>query len=355
MPLRFAVWWRGDGIPATASRARARPAASRCRWCPRPGIALPRGGPALHLPGAGRLGVRPARAAREPGARRICRCRAGFRVHRERSPTSGCARRSWPASRCWCRSRRPAPEPTGWRACSRSRRRPASRSTWCPPRCSGVRSSEPPSLWNLPFGNPYDPPGFTRWLRLLRRGYARVVIGTPGTRTALEAQSHAPGDKLALVGVRARAGREGALARAAPGVRRPLQGAAPARGADPRPRRASRTASPRPAPTQGLTREESLARGEKALRELATSHNLFSMEIFRRFSRWVYSLAFDPAIDVDPGELEQAARARPARAAGVHPVAQDRTATTWRCTRSCSRRASRRRTPPPASTCRSSR
>ena len=29
------------------------------------------------------------------------------------------------------------------------------------------------------------------------------------------------------------------------------------------------------------------------------------MEIFRRFSRWVYSLAFDPEIDVDAGELEK--------------------------------------------------
>jgi len=164
--------------------------------------------------------------------------------------------------------------------------------------------ARPPSLWNLPFGNPYDPPGVTRWLRLLRRGYARVVLGAPGTRTALEAESHAQGDKLALSAfVRVQGVKALSL------VERQVFG--------------DRYKVPRllaeqilgdsgfqdrvagAGATQGLTREESLARGEKALRELATSHNLFSMEIFRRFSRWVYSLAFDPAIDVDPGELEK--------------------------------------------------
>ena len=161
-----------------------------------------------------------------------------------------------------------------------------------------------PSLWNLPFGNPYDPPGFTRWLRLLRRGYARVVIGAPGTRTALEAESRAQGDKLALsTFVRVQGVKALSLAqRQVFGDRYKVprllaeqilgdtsfQDRVAAAGA-----------------TIGLTREESLVRGEHALRELATSHNLFSMEIFRRFARWVYSLAFDPAIDVDPGELEK--------------------------------------------------
>ena len=162
----------------------------------------------------------------------------------------------------------------------------------------------PPSLWNLPFGNPYDPPGITRWLRLLRRGYARVVIGAAGTRTALEAESHAQGNKLALsTFVRVQGVKALSLAqRHVFGDRYKVprllaeqilgdtgfQDRVAAAGA-----------------SQGLTREESTARAEKALRELATSHNLFSMEIFRRFSRWVYSLAFDPEIDVDPGELEK--------------------------------------------------
>ncbi len=162
----------------------------------------------------------------------------------------------------------------------------------------------PPSLWNLPFGNPYDPPGWTRWLRLLRRGYARVVIGAPGTRTALEAESRAQGDKLALsTFVRVQGVKALSLAqRQVFGDRYKVprllaeqilgdssfQDQIAAAGA-----------------SQGLTREESLVRGDRALRELATSHNLFSMEIFHRFARWVYGLAFDPDIDVDPGELEK--------------------------------------------------
>ena len=161
-----------------------------------------------------------------------------------------------------------------------------------------------PSLWNLPFGNPYDPPGFTRWLRLVRRGYARVVVGAPGTRTGLESESHAQGDKLALsTFVRVQGVKALSLAqRQVFGDRYKVprllaeqilgdtgfQDRVAAAGA-----------------SQGLTREESLVRGERGLRELATSHNLFSMEIFRRFSRFVYSLAFDPEIDVDPGELEK--------------------------------------------------
>ncbi len=162
----------------------------------------------------------------------------------------------------------------------------------------------PPSLWNLPFGNPYDPRGWTRWLRLLRSGYARVVVGVPGTRTALEAESHLQGDKLALsTFVRVQGVKALSLAqRQVFGDRYKVprflaeqilgdvsfQDQLAAAGA-----------------TQGLTRDESLERGERALRELATSHNLFSMEIFRRFSRWVCSMAFDPEFDVDPGELEK--------------------------------------------------
>jgi len=162
----------------------------------------------------------------------------------------------------------------------------------------------PPSLWNLPFGNPYDPPGWTRWLRLLRRGYARVAIGVPGTRTALEAESHAQGDKLALSAfVRVQGVKALSLAQRqifGDRYKVPRLVAEQILGDTSFQDRIAGAGA-----SQGLTREESLVRSERALRELATSHNLFSMEIFRRFSRWVYSLAFDPTIDVDPGELEK--------------------------------------------------
>ena len=162
----------------------------------------------------------------------------------------------------------------------------------------------PPSLWNLPFGNPYDPPEWTRWLRLFRRGYARVVVGVPGTRSALESESHAHGDKLALSAfVRVQAVKALSLAQ------RQVFGD---RYKVPRllveqiiaePSFQDRIAAT--GATLGLTRDESLGRAERALRELATSHNLFAMEIFRRFTRWVYTLAYEPEIDVDPGELDK--------------------------------------------------
>jgi glycerol-3-phosphate O-acyltransferase len=165
-------------------------------------------------------------------------------------------------------------------------------------------AERPPSLWNLPFGNPYDPPGPTRWLRLFRRGYARVIVGVPGTRTGLEAEAHAQGDKLALStfvrmqGVKALSLAQRQIFGDRYKIPRLLveqilgetsfQDRVAAAGA-----------------TQGLTREESLARCERGLRELATSHNPFSMEVFRRFTRRVYALAYDSEIDVDPGELEK--------------------------------------------------
>ena len=49
-----------------------------------------------------------------------------------------------------------------------------------------------PSLWNLPFGNPYDPPEWARWLYVKRRGQVRVILGAPGTRTALEDEVSLP-------------------------------------------------------------------------------------------------------------------------------------------------------------------
>jgi glycerol-3-phosphate O-acyltransferase len=161
-----------------------------------------------------------------------------------------------------------------------------------------------PSLWNLPFGNPYDPPGWTRYLRLFRRGQARVVVGAPGTRTALEAELREPGDKLALAAfVRVQAVKALSLAQ------RQVFGD---RYKVPRllveqiiaePSFQDRAASA--GATLGLTRDESLARAERALRELGTSHNLFAMEVFRRFTRWIYALAYQSEIDVDPGELDK--------------------------------------------------
>jgi len=162
----------------------------------------------------------------------------------------------------------------------------------------------PPSLWNLPFGNPYDPPEWTRWLRLFRRGYARVVVGLPGTRSALESQSHAHGDKLALSAfVRVQAVKALSLAqRQVFGDRYKV------------PRLLVEQIIAEPAfqdriaatgATAGLTRGESLDRSERALRELGTSHNLFAMEVFRRFTRWIVSLAYDPEIDVAEGELDK--------------------------------------------------
>jgi len=106
--------------------------------------------------------------------------------------------------------------------------------------------------------------------------------------------------------------------------------------------------------TLGLTREESLGRAERALRELGTSHNLFAMELFRRFTRWVYTLAYDPEIDVDPGSSTSCASSAGARRSSSSRRTRA-ISTTWRSTRFWSRRASRRRTRRRASTCRSSR
>ena len=162
----------------------------------------------------------------------------------------------------------------------------------------------PPSLWNLPFGNPYDPPEWTRWLRLFRRGYARVVVGVPGTRTALESETHAHGDKLALSAfVRVQAVKALSLAqRAVFGDRYKVPRLLVEQIiAEPSFRdRIAATGA-----TLGLTRDESLGRAERALRELGTSHNLFAMELFRRFTRWLYTLAYEPEIDVDAGELDK--------------------------------------------------
>ena len=162
----------------------------------------------------------------------------------------------------------------------------------------------PPSLWNLPFGNPYDPPEWTRWLRLFRRGYVRVAVGLPGTRSGLESATHAHGDKLALSSfVRVQAVKALSLAqRQIFGDRYKV------------PRLLVEQIIAEPAfqdriaatgATLGLTRDESLGKAERALRELGTSHNLFAMEVFRRFTRWIYTLAYDPEIDVDPGQLDK--------------------------------------------------
>ncbi len=52
-----------------------------------------------------------------------------------------------------------------------------------------------PSLWNILLGNPFDPPTWCRavWGMIARlRGALRVIVGRPGTRRELQAQSSHP-------------------------------------------------------------------------------------------------------------------------------------------------------------------
>ncbi len=50
-----------------------------------------------------------------------------------------------------------------------------------------------PSSWNLLLGNPYDPPGGVRWTRVrVRPSHVRVVLGAPGTLSALKAEAPQP-------------------------------------------------------------------------------------------------------------------------------------------------------------------
>jgi glycerol-3-phosphate O-acyltransferase len=55
----------------------------------------------------------------------------------------------------------------------------------------------------------------------------------------------------------------------------------------------------------GLRREEALRSAARALRELATRHNVAYVELLRRFVRWLYTRVYEPEIAVDAGQLER--------------------------------------------------
>ena len=161
-----------------------------------------------------------------------------------------------------------------------------------------------PSLWNLPLGNPYDPPEWERWLRVRGKDRVRVLLGAPGTYFALRADSPHPNDGLALSAFV----REQAVKALSQTERQVLgerykvprfvveqilgeaefQDRAAAAGA-----------------SIGLTHRESFQRAESGLRELATGHNLFYMELFHRFARWLYRRVYEPEIVVQRHELER--------------------------------------------------
>ena len=160
-----------------------------------------------------------------------------------------------------------------------------------------------PSLWNLLLGNPYEPPGWTRWLRVRVKDRVRVAVGAPGTLFELRAEAPHPDDSLALSAYV----REQAVKALSQTERQVLgerykvpyfvveqilgeaefQDRAAAAGA-----------------SIGLTHRESFQRAERGLRELATGHNLFYMELFHRFARWLYTRVYEPEIVVKRHELD---------------------------------------------------
>ena len=163
-------------------------------------------------------------------------------------------------------------------------------------------ADRPPSLRRLPFGNPYDPPSWFRWLRPRRD--VRVILGRPGTVAELAAQAPQPDDAVALASfVR------GQAVKALSQTERRVLGE---RYKVPRllveqilgePEFRDRVAAA--GATRGLTRSESRDQAERALRELATTHDFLYMEIFRRFCHWLHTKVYEPEIVADPGELEQ--------------------------------------------------
>lgn len=164
-----------------------------------------------------------------------------------------------------------------------------------------------PSLWNMLLGNPFDPPTWCRavWGAIARlRGALRVIVGRPGTRRALQAQSERPEDALALS-----AFVRGQAIKALSVPEREVLGD---RYKVPRlvaeqilqePGFRNRVADE--GATHGLTRAESLGQAAIALRELATGHNLLYMELFRRFTQFCYTRVYDREIDVVPEQLER--------------------------------------------------
>jgi glycerol-3-phosphate O-acyltransferase len=164
-----------------------------------------------------------------------------------------------------------------------------------------------PSLWNILLGNPFDPPNWCRavWGVVARlRGALRVIVGRPGTRRELQAQSSRPEDALALS-----AFVRGQAVKALSVPERQVLGdryKVPRLVADQilqEPEFRNRVAAE--GATLGLTRAESLGQAAAALRELATGHNLLYMELFRRFTRFCYTRVYDAELDVAPEQLER--------------------------------------------------
>ena len=160
------------------------------------------------------------------------------------------------------------------------------------------------SLRALLFGDPYDPPGWVRWIRLHATRQVRVLLGPPGTLEEIEAEAPRRDDALAVSGfVR------GQALKALSQTERQVLGE---RYKVPRfvaeeilrvPEFRDRLAAA--GAEAGLTRKESLQRGERALRELASGHEPFYVELLRRFAGWLYSQVYDAEIAVDPRALER--------------------------------------------------
>ena len=161
-----------------------------------------------------------------------------------------------------------------------------------------------PSLWNLLLGNPYEPPEWVRWIRVGKKGQVRVILGAPGTLSTLRADAPHPNDSLALSAFI----REQAV-KALSQTERQVLGD---RYKVPRfvveqilwePEFQARAAAAGAA--IGLTHSESFRRAERGLRELATGHNLFYMELFDRFARWLYTRVYESELAVERHELER--------------------------------------------------
>ncbi len=161
-----------------------------------------------------------------------------------------------------------------------------------------------PSVWNVLLGNPYEPPELMRWLRVRLPGRVRVVLGAPGTLSALRRAAPTPDDYLALSAFI----RGQAIKALSQGERQVFGDRYKIphfvveqilREAEFQDRAAAAGAS------LGLTHDESVRRAERALRELATGHNLFYMELFRRFARWLYTRVYERQIRVERRDLER--------------------------------------------------
>jgi glycerol-3-phosphate O-acyltransferase len=168
----------------------------------------------------------------------------------------------------------------------------------------GPAAGRAPSMWNLVLGSPYEPPEWRRWLRVRLRDRVRVIAGPPGTLSALRGECGHTEDALALSSyVRGQATKALSL------VQRQVMGdrykvpILVAEGILRDPAFQDRVAAAGAA--KGSTRSESLRAGERALRELATRHDPWAMELFRRFVRWLYTKVYDEEIVCDAAALEQ--------------------------------------------------